>query len=302
MQYYQATVTTTGEFADTLSVILIDMGSEGCSVTDYEDIKKVLAEHTWDYADEALFVKTGNEVYVNGYYPENYDFAALTEKLNELRELKYINVGSLELHVKKIDSADYENEWKKYYTPIELDKIAIVPKWLNYGGDRISVLLDPGMAFGTGNHETTRLCLKFLEKQKMEGKRCADVGCGSGILGAASLKLGAKSCYLVDIDSQAVTAAKANCALNNVLDRADICEGTLQVSKGKFDIVLANITADVLIMLRDDIYDCIIDGGSLIMSGIINSRADDVIDAYGKKFTFVKAERDGEWQGMLWQK
>ncbi|MCI8487651.1 MAG: 50S ribosomal protein L11 methyltransferase [Clostridia bacterium] len=303
MKYCKATVTTTTEFADTLSVVLIDLGSEGVSVADGEEIKRVLREHTWDYADDSLFEQTDSAVYVSGYYPENHDFSALIEKLNELRAMADLNAGSLELSLNKVDSADYENEWKKYYVPIELKKTVIVPKWQKYGGDKLAVYIDPGMAFGTGSHETTKLCLKFLEKTDLCGKTCADIGCGSGILGAAALKLGAKSCFMADTDEQAVAAAKENCELNGVCARAEIIKGTLDSSvKDRFEVIAANITADVLISLKDAFYGALRSGGILIMSGIIHSRATDVLAAYGELFALESQESDGEWQAMLWKK
>lgn len=304
MKYYQATVTTTGEFADTVSVILIDYGSEGVTVTDYEDVKRVLSEHTWDYVDDALLQTVDTAVYVSGYYPEDYDFSALNEKLNQLRSAAYVNVGSLELSLNKIDSADYENEWKKYYIPIELNKIVIVPKWHKYSGNKMPVYIDPGMAFGTGNHETTKLCLKYLETVDLKGEKCADIGCGSGILGAAAIKLGADYCFMCDIDEQAVEASNANCALNNAESKVDICKGTLCADShsNEFYCVVANITADVLINLRDAFFHVLRDDGLLITSGIIHSRVQEVAKAFSEKFELQDSKCDGEWQGMLWKK
>lgn len=303
MKYIQATVSTTSEFADTLSVILIDFGSEGVSVTDCQDIKRVLSSHTWDYADESLLSYNDTAAYVSGYYPKDYDFSELSEKLNDLRSESELNVGSLELSITEIDSADYENEWKKYYVPIELDKLVIVPVWLKYEGSKIPVFINPGMAFGTGSHETTKLCLEFLEHENIEGERVADIGCGSGILGAAALKLGAKSCYMSDIDEQAVEAAGKNCEINKVSDRAEIHKGSVpENSEGEFSVITANITADVLISLKDSFFNALCDGGKLIMSGIIHSRAKDVTNAFESKFELISRENSGEWQGMLWRK
>lgn len=304
MQYIQATVTTVSTFTDTLSVLLIEYGSEGVSVTDYADVKRVLQEHTWDYADASLFEDSEDGVaYVHGYYPVDHDFAPLVERLEAIKAQATEPTGSLELHLSTLDSADYENEWKKYYAPIELKKIVIVPEWMRYTGDKRPVFIDPGMAFGTGSHETTKLCLQYLEEEDMRGVRCADIGCGSGILGAAALVLGAQSCYLADIDPQAAEAAKRNCARNGVSDRAEIAVGTLPAScSGMFDLAVANITADVLAAIETDVYTALRRGGRLIMSGIIHSRADDVTAAYEKHFTLLDRKKDGEWQGMLWEK
>ncbi|MCI8412869.1 MAG: 50S ribosomal protein L11 methyltransferase [Clostridia bacterium] len=303
MTYWQATVTTTSEFSDTLSVVLMDYGSDGVSVIDSEDIKSVLKAHTWDYADQSLWQANDPTVYVCGYYPESYDFSPLTEKLNELRSMPGLSVGTLELSLKKIDSADYENEWKKYYAPIELDKIVIVPQWIRYVGDKIKVLIDPGMAFGTGNHETTRLCLKFLERLDVAGTRVADIGCGSGILGAAALKLGAEYCLMTDIDPQATDAARRNCALNRVSERADIrLESVPQGENETFSTVVANITADVLISIAESAAKLLVRDGYMITSGIIHSRADEVKAAYEQYFSMIAEECDGEWRAVLWKK
>ena len=302
MEFYQATVTTTSEFADTLSVILIECGSEGAAVTDFEDVKRTLTEHNWDYVDESLLRANDPRAFVCGYFPLDYDFETLNERLNELRKTVGQNVGSLELSIVKMDSSDYENEWKKYYAPIELSRIVIVPEWLHYDGEKAQVSIDPGMAFGTGNHETTRLCLGFLEKAEIKGKRVADVGCGSGILGAAALVLGASYCRMVDIDEQAVSAAKKNCELNCVLQNADIRCGYFTPDGEKYSVIVANITADVLIGLVDVFYDSLNVGGTVILSGIIHSRAEQVKRAYEQKFTLGEVKIDGEWQGMTFIK
>lgn len=302
MKYCQATIATTSEFSDTLSVLMIDYGSDGVTVTDYEDIQRVLREHTWDYADESLLCRKDPTVYVSGYYPETYDFAALAEHLNVLRQMPDVHTGTLELSIRQIDSADYENEWRKYYAPIELSTVAVVPDWIPYAGNKTPVYIDPGMAFGTGSHETTKLCLRLLETLDLGGKRCADIGCGSGILGAAALILGAGYCFMADIDEQAVSAAEQNCARNGVRNRAEIRKGSLTAENGVFDVLLANITADVLIGLEKTFSAALCENGTLIMSGIIHSRAKDVVRAYANDFELARDETDGEWRGMLWRK
>ena len=302
MRYSRATVTTTSDFADTLSVILIDLGSEGVCVTDDTEVLRTLREHNWDYADESLLrLRAGTAAFVTAFYPEDYDFSALIERLNALRGEE--GVGTLELALDQTDSADYENEWKKYYKPIEVGELVVVPEWLSYEGKcPILVRLDPGMAFGTGSHETTKLCLKLMQTVPLAGARVADIGCGSGILGASALKLGAKDCFMADLDPQAVDAAMKNCALNGVLDRATIVQGSISEQSGAFDIILANITADVLALICKPSNACLKQGGYMITSGIIHARSAFVKGAYGKEFTLVHEETDGEWEAMVWQK
>ena len=302
MRYSRATVTTTSDFADTLSVILIDLGSEGVCVTDSAEVLRVLRTHDWDYADETLLnTKVSADAFVTAFYPDDYDFSALIEKLNALRGEQ--GAGTLELAIDKIDSADYENEWKKYYKPIEVDKLVVVPEWLSYAGKCPCVVrLDPGMAFGTGSHETTKLCLKLMQTVPLAGAHVADIGCGSGILGAAALELGAKDCFMADLDPQAVDAAKKNCALNGVDSRAQIVQGSITASSGTFDIILANITADVLALICKPSSACLNKGGYMITSGIIHARSAFVKEAYSQEFALVCEESDGEWEAMIWQK
>ena len=175
-----------------------------------------------------------------------------------------------------------------------------MPGWIDYAPKAgvVVVKMDPGMAFGTGEHETTRLCLKLMQQRLVEG-RVADLGTGSGILAVAASKLGASSVDACDIDEKAVAVAKSNCAINGadnvVVRQADL----LAKLDGKYDLILANITADILIRLAAGVAPFVADGGRLIVSGIIAARLDAVKDAFVKAgFEVVRQERDGEWCAM----
>lgn len=296
MNYLQVTVTTTSEGSDIVASLLMDEGSEGVSIIDRKDVEELIkSDVIWDYIDDSL-KNEDSRVFVSGFYDENKSLSALGEKLDKLKHEAVIDVGSLETTVSINKTEDYENVWKQFYTPIEIgENLVIVPKWLKAPSDRKAVFIDPGMAFGTGKHETTSMCLKLLDKTDLTGKDVADMGCGSGILGIAAMKLGAKSCMMNDIDPQAVKAAQENAILNDA--DCTVLLGDLKSDGKKFDVIIANITADVLIRLSDVIQGMAKKGAVVILSGIINQRADEVMRAY-EKFTLKDRIVDGEWQAL----
>lgn len=301
MKYKQITVKVKHEEADVASYAIIEAGSEGASVVDGTDVKEVItSKSNWDYYDSSLDNIDTAFAFVTGCYNEDIDSIVLSTLLNE-----YLG-REVELNVSLCDSVDWENEWKKYYKSMDFGKIVIVPKWLKYDGDKSTVLIDPGMAFGTGTHETTGMCLKLLSSlEDMENKTVLDVGCGSGILGISALKMGAKDCAFIDIDPQAVSATKSNLELNGLF--ATVLEGDLaEKYHGSADVVLANLTADILLRLRESLPGVTHAGSLIIMSGIINARIDDVLSGFindGKgEFSLVNSLREGEWQAIMIKK
>ncbi len=302
MNYLQVTVITTTEASDLVSCILIDEGSEGVTIKDPSDIAELLSGGIiWDYIDDSLF-DGDKRVYVSGFFDEEKDLSGVYFELEKLKKNCEFDVGSLEVTTSVLHSEDYENVWKQYYKPIEIGKVVIVPKWIKREKDEHSeVLIDPGMAFGTGNHETTAMCIRLLNDIDLDGKTVCDLGCGSGILGISAVKMGALSCVMTDIDRQAVEAAKANVQLNGVSDKVNVMYGDLVTGEQKFDVVIANITADVLIRLGSMVGELLNDGGTIILSGIINARAVDVLEAY-KSFTLKERIQDGEWQAFAFIK
>ena len=183
-----------------------------------------------------------------------------------------------------------------------LRKLTVVPEWIDYKAapGEVVVKMDPGMAFGTGEHESTRICLTLLEKTVKGGESVIDVGCGSGILGAVALSLGAQSCVFNDIDEQAVKAAEENLKLNGFGEYKIIC-GDLDVGNEKFDVVLANLTADLLIRLKGKLSSICAPGGRIIISGIINARADEIKKIFSCGLTHVRTCKRGEWQAMMFE-
>ncbi len=296
MKYKQVTVKVLHDEADLASYAMIEAGSEGASVVDGTDIKEILSSKTnWDYYDSSLENIDTSFALVSGCFDVDSDVSALSETLKS-----YIG-REVELNVSICDSVNWENEWKKYYKPIDFGSLVIVPEWLDSDFDKPKVLIDPGMAFGTGAHETTGMCIELLSDIDLTDKTVLDIGCGSGILGISALALNAKSCSFIDIDRQAVEATKSNLALNGF--NADVLQGDLtEKYDGKADVVLANLTADILLKLKGDLPCVTHEKSYIIISGIINERAKDVLDGFGinkGEYTVLRSIKKGEWQAFM---
>ena len=197
---------------------------------------------------------------------------------------------------------DWINNWKQYFKPIPVgEKLLIRPTWeeVQDSGGRIVLDLDPGLAFGTGTHETTRLCMELLEKYVQPGMDVLDVGCGSGILSVAALLLGAEKAVGVDIDELAVKTADENAEINHVADRfTGICGNLTDKVAGKYDIVVANIVADVIIMLTKDVEQFMKPDTVYLMSGIIDTREQDVLAAVEQHFTIIDRKEEKGWVAL----
>ena len=200
---------------------------------------------------------------------------------------------------------DWAESWKQYYKPVPLGRITIVPAWEDYTAKEgeIIVRMDPGMAFGTGTHETTRLVIRLMQDELRGGERLLDVGTGSGILSICASKLGAGSCNAYDIDPVAVKVARDNVlsdgCTNITVGVSDLLRG-VDLSEGKYDFCVANIVADIIIRMLPDVKDYLKAGSPLILSGIINERADEVRESVIKNgFTVEKEIKENDWVGML---
>lgn len=305
MKNIEVTVATNTETSEIVADILYELGSNGVAIYDTEDVESMLkSDIIWDYIDEKL-LKKSEIVTVKGYYDtENISdiLLELDSALEKLRNNSLSAVGSLEVTTMEIDDQDWVNVWRKYYKPIHTGRIVVVPNWIKYEpkDGETPIFIDSGMAFGTGEHETTRLCLELLSELDTSGKDVLDIGTGSGILGIAAAALGAKSVFMSDLDIVAVESAKKNLALNTVVSDVTIkqCD-LLSETDISGDIVLANITADILIRLSKDIKEHMRPSGYLIISGIIHMRADDVRGAFLAAGLKLDTERvDGEWRAM----
>jgi ribosomal protein L11 methyltransferase len=211
-----------------------------------------------------------------------------------------------EKNIEGMEEENWADSWKKYFKPIKLGRVTIVPAWENYecAENEVIIKIDPGMAFGTGTHETTRLVMKIMQDVVRGGERVLDVGCGSGILAITASKLGAKSCNAYDIDPVAVKVAAENAEMNNMSDKVSFIKGDLcDKIDGKFDIVCANIVADVIIMLTEGIDNFMKDDALFICSGIIDIRANDVVNALEKNgFEIIKTCTKDNWCAYVTRK
>lgn len=245
----------------------------------------------WDYVDESVVM------------PEIPRVKFYIEKEEYTKELEAaVSLLSENIEITEVKEEDWANNWKEYYKPLHIGKsVVIKPCWEDYEpqpGEKI-IELDPGAAFGTGSHETTSMCIELIEEVINPGDTALDIGCGSGILAIAACRLGAESAVAVDIDELAVKTTMENAELNKITNITAI-EGNLtdRVS-GKFDLVIANIVADVIISLVPDIPAFLKENGTFICSGIIHDRADEVKEAIFKGgFTIVKELQKKDWHAF----
>ena len=256
-----------------------------------------------DLIDDELLAKDREHGKIHIYISPEQNPAEAAAFLKERLDAE--NIG-YEIESGNCDVESCLESWKKYFCPMKVgEKLLIRPVWRNdFEPDgRIVLDLEPGLAFGTGTHETTRLCLEALEKFVRPGDKMLDVGCGSGILAVAALLLGAESAVGIDIDEMAVKASRENAALNNVSDRYKGINGNLaDKASGSYDIITANIVADAVIMLSSDIEKLMNDNTVYIMSGIVDIRLDDVLSALPESIEVFEQYEDKGWYALAARK
>ena len=269
----------------------------GIYIEDYTNLEQTVEDIAHiDLIDEELLQKDRSLAYVHIYLEPDVSPAEALAFLSE----RYGAEG-IKHSVELLDCAeeDWRNNWKKYFHPLPVGRsLMIVPSWYeNYdAGGRTVLNIDPGLAFGTGSHETTRLCLEMCEKYMRPGAEVLDVGCGSGILSIAALLIGASRAVGVDIDEKAVETAAENAAVNGVADRyTAVCGSFTDKVEGKYDIVLANIVADAIMFLSSGVGGFMKDDAVYIMSGIIDSRADEVRQSVSKYFDVIEEHLENGW-------
>ena len=307
MEWIEVFVATSQIGLEPVEGVLYQCGLTGLMIHDEADFAEFLENpnREWDYvADELVEEKEELETGITFFLRDNlYGREQLAQIQGALAAVKAsekeLDLGSLELKMKNVQEEDWANNWKKYFNPIEVgEKLLIRPSWRDDydAGNRKVLNIDPGLAFGTGGHETTRLCLEMCEKYLKEGDSVLDVGCGSGILGIATLLLGADRAVGVDIDETAVRTAAENAEINGVADRfTAICGSFTDKVEGKYDIVLANIVADAIMFLSKGIKDFMKDDAVYIMSGIIDTRAEEVKASVSQYFDIIEEHLDNGW-------
>ena len=305
--WIEVRVITKSEALEPISGIFYSLDCKGVAIEDPEDILgREQGPLTWDFADINVLEHKGKVAVVKAYFAEEDNIEDVLEYVNErLTELKEmgLDLGEAKVEHEKMHEEDWANTWKQYYKPTKVgEKIVVKPIWEEYEAKdgELVVDLDPGMAFGTGTHETTRMCIQSLEKYVKDDSTVFDVGCGSGILAIAAAKLGAKLAVGVDLDPVAVESSIENVGYNK-LKNIEILHGNLvEVIDGKADIVVANILAEIICILTDDVKRVLKDGGVFITSGIIHDRVDMVcekLEATG--FEVMEKNRDGEWNCIV---
>lgn len=283
--------------------MVLELGIEGIEIDD-----NILSDEDKEamyvgYVDESIVPL--DEHRVIAYLDENQDVMMIKgqveDGLNRVKE--FLELGSAHIEIEEMPEENYEEKWKDFYSSFRVgERIIVTPIWEEAQADEDDILIkvDPGMAFGSGTHETTSMCMEILLDENVEGKSVVDVGCGSGILGITAAKLGASEISGVDIDEAAVSIAKENVLTNEVDKVMSVYHGNLldQVSK-KVDVVVANILADVIIMIAGDVKKILADDGIFIASGIILDKVEEVqvaLKAVG--FSKVVVREQGEWAAM----
>ena len=312
MKFTEVTVHTSTEGSELIADIMWRYTTHGVAISDVRDVIALQNDKVmyWDYMDDELTADRSGDVLVKAFVAEDVAPATLPKIREDIEEMAAncggaLPLGSLEMTTRQVEGDDWIEIWRKHFRPIHIGKIVVVPEWIEYTkqeGEQV-VLLDNNMAFGTGEHETTSMCVELLQNYITPQSVCIDVGCGSGILGISAIKLGAKFAYLTDIDSVAVKSANHNCALNGVADKVTVAHSDLlDNSDIKADIVLANITADVLERLAPSIPKNLKKGGALILSGIIDSKLEGVIEAYrAQGLTLERQVKKGEWNALAFK-
>ena len=305
--WIEITIHTTNEASEIVESILLDYGSTGVAIEDpttleenlHDDFGTIVELSPTDYPEVGVIVK--------GYINElNFDDETFNRFKDELEQLgKNINIGEFfKIETTTIQDSDWENSWKDYFDILNIgEKFVIVPTWREYENEegKYVINIDPGMAFGTGGHETTSLCIKNLEKYVKPHDNVIDVGCGSGILSIAASYLTDGNLKAVDLDKLAVDVSRENFALNNLENRIEVEEASLLTKETKkYDVIVANILAHIIELMLEDAYKLLEDGGYFITSGIIKDKKDELLEKMLEQgFKLVEETSDNEWYSFV---
>ena len=297
MEWTDIRLTVSKADAEAAEAVATMIAEGGIYIEDYSDIEEQVEQiaHV-DLIEQELLDKPRDTVIIHMYLEPGdspVETLALIAARMEAAGIPYTS------ETEGVEQEDWQNGWRKYYHPMDVgQRLAVVPSWQDYETSRVKLILDPGLAFGTGGHETTNLCLEVLDERVRGGERVLDIGTGSGILAIAALKLGAAVAEGVDIDPVAVRTAGENAALNGVADKLTVLVGDLSdKASGQYDIITANIVANASMALAPAVPGLRADDAVFIASGIIDSRKDEVIaalEAAGLAVLEVKEKRGWE--------
>lgn len=321
MNWTEVNVYTTTEGIEPVCGRLLGVGVTGFAIKDAKDFEDFLNDKTgnWDYIDDDLMNLKNCETCVTFYLADNSQGADMLAMVrSEMAELAALDTekkfGRLVCELSNVREEDWANNWKQYFKPLNVgNRLVIKPSWEQLGADndRVVLELDPENSFGTGRHHTTRLCLELVEKYVKDGDRVCDLGCGSGIISIAAVLLGAKSAVAVDISPDAAVTAKANANKNGISDDCYtaycgdvVTDGALREKIGNgYELVAANIVADVLLAMAD-VFKCVTaKGGTLVLSGIITGRCDEVFDAMRQRgFEMLETTECEMWNAAAFKK
>ncbi len=298
MDWLEVTLAAQPDRLDGTCADLEEAGVSGLVILDEASVRDFLDKNRkyWDYVDDDVLRQLSGVCAVRFYLEDSDDGRGELERIRRRVPGEY--------SVAAVRDEDWENNWKQYYRPIRIgERLIVVPEWLDVPEEgRVPLRMDPGLIFGTGSHPTTRMCLEQL--QRLKPRRVLDLGCGSGILGIAALLLGAETAAGVDIDEKAPGVVMANAALNGIYgDRLTVIagdvtgdEGVRRRLAGSYDLVLANIVADVIIAIAPFVPEWLAPGGTFICSGIIEGRQNEVVRALGKAgLTVTENHKSEEW-------
>ncbi|WP_163653055.1 50S ribosomal protein L11 methyltransferase [Listeria sp. PSOL-1] len=307
MEWSEVEIHSINEAIEPIANLLTEYGASGVAIIDVADFFKehedkfgeIYALDREDYPEDGVIIRA--------YFLTNADFLnTLPEMEAAIRNLTTfdIDLGNLAFFVHEVNDEEWATAWKKYYHPVQIsEQITVVPTWEDYVAQEgeLIIELDPGMAFGTGTHPTTQLCMRALEKYVQADDFIIDVGTGSGVLSILSVKLGAKSVLALDLDEVAVRAASENIKQNHVAKKIELKQNDLL--KGidqKADIIVANILAEVILLFPNDVYHTLKPGALFIASGIILEKAKAVSEVLSKAgLTVIKQEQQGDWVMIL---
>lgn len=311
MKFHKITVHASSLGVEFIQGVLMGAEAECFEIIDPTDLQELLDTQyvPFDYVDDALLETKDDEPMVRVYLADNSQgrekMEFILEGIEALRNETEFDLGSLKTEISETDDSEWADNWKEFFHPLPIGNSFVVkPTWEDWEGeDRIVLEIDPESSFGSGQHETTSLCLEALEDISLEGVSVLDMGCGSGILGIGALLLGAKDVLAVDIDKNAVDIAVKNANLNKVENFEGLCGNTLadqgvyeKVTSKKYGVILANIVADVIIAMAPTFKKVLEDDGILICSGIISPRKGEVLTALAENgFALTGIGEKNDW-------